>query len=83
MVMMLFLQGSDGGVMVACVTLWICFGAVVKTGLWEPLLVLLSGACVGMLLWGKVMQSLGTYDILLQDGIARKWQYGRDGFCLQ
>lgn len=28
--MMLFLQGSDGGVMVACVTLWICFGAVVK-----------------------------------------------------
>ena len=30
-----------------------------------------------MLLWGKAMQSLGTYDILLQDGIARKmaaWQ---------
>ena len=23
--MLLFLQGSDGGVMVACVTLWICF----------------------------------------------------------
>lgn len=72
-VMMLFLQGSDGGVMVACVTLWICFwSSRKKNGLWEPLLVLLSGACVGMLLWGKAMQSLGTYDILLQDGIARK-----------
>ena len=77
-VMMLFLQGSDGGVMVACVTLWICFwSSRKKNGLWEPLLVLLSGACVGMLLWGKVMQYRGTYDILLQDGIARKmavWQ---------
>ena len=77
-VMMLFLQGSDGGVMVACATLWICFwSSRKKNGLWEPLLVLLSGVCVGMLLWGKMMQSLGTYDILLQDGIARKmvvWQ---------
>lgn len=78
MLMLLLLQGSDGGVIVACVTLWICFwSSRKKNGLWEPLLVLLSGVCVGMLLWGKGMQSLGTYDILLQDGIARKmvvWQ---------
>lgn len=77
-VILLFLQGSDGGVMVACVTLWICFwSSRKKNGLWEPLFVLLSGVCAGMLLWGKAMQSLGTYDILLQDGIARKmaaWQ---------
>lgn len=77
-VILLLLQGSDGGVMVACVTLWICFwSSRKKNGLWEPLFVLLSGVCTGMLLWGKAMQSLGTYDILLQDGIARKmaaWQ---------
>lgn len=77
-VILLLLQGSDGGVMVACVTLWICFwSSRKKNGLWEPLFVLLSGVCAGMLLWGKAMQSLGTYDILLQDGIARKmaaWQ---------
>ncbi len=83
-VMLLFLQGSDGGVMVACVTLWICFwSSRKKNGLWEPLLVLLSGACVGMLLWGKVMQSgepmIFYYRMVLQE----KWQYGRDGFCLQ
>ena len=82
-VMMLFLQGSDGGVMVACVTLWICFwSSRKKNGLWEPLLVLLSGACVGMLLWGKVMQSRGTYDILLQDGIARKMTVWQGWFLL-
>jgi DNA polymerase-3 subunit alpha (Gram-positive type) len=82
-VMMLFLQGSDGGVMVACVTLWICFwSSRKKNGLWEPLLVLLSGACVGMLLWGKVMQSRGTYDILLQDGIARKMAVWQGWFLL-
>ena len=82
-VMLLFLQGSDGGVMVACVTLWICFwSSRKKNGLWEPLLVLLSGACVGMLLWGKVMQSRGTYDILLQDGIARKMAVWQGWFLL-
>ena len=82
-VMMLFLQGSDGGVMVACVTLWICFwSSRKKNGLWEPLLVLLSGVCIGMLLWGKVMQSLGTYDILLQDGIARKMAVWQGWFLL-
>ena len=82
-VMLLFLQGSDGGVMVACVTLWICFwSSRKKNGIWEPLLVLLSGACVGMLLWGKVMQSRGTYDILLQDGIARKMAVWQGWFLL-
>lgn len=77
-VILLFLQGSDGGVMVASVALWMCFwSSRKKTKLWEALLFLLTGACVGMLLWGKGMQSLGTFDILLQDGIAKRlaaWQ---------
>ena len=77
-VVMLFLQGSDGGVMVAGVALWLCFwGSRKNTKLWEALLFLLTGVCVGMLLWGKGMQSLGTFDILLQDGIAKRlaaWQ---------
>ena len=69
--------------MVACVTLWICFwSSRKKNGLWEPLLVLLSGVCIGMLLWGKMMQSLGTYDILLQDGIARKMAVWQGWFLL-
>ena len=77
-VILLFLQGSDGGVMVASVALWMCFwSSRKKTKLWEALLFLLTGICVGMLLWGKGMQSLGTFDILLQDGIAKRlaaWQ---------
>lgn len=77
-VILLFLQGSDGGVMVACVALWMCFwGSRKNIKLWEALLFLLTGVCAGMLLWGKGMQSLGTFDILLQDGIAKKmaaWQ---------
>lgn len=35
-----------------------------------------------MLLWGKMMQSLGTYDILLQDGIARKMAVWQGWFLL-
>ncbi len=77
-VILLFLQGSDGGVMVASVALWMCFwSGRKKTKLWEAMLFLLTGVCVGMLLWGKGMQSLGTFDILLQDGIAKRlaaWQ---------
>ena len=77
-VILLFLQGSDGGVMVASVALLMCFwSSRKKTKLWEALLFLLTGVCVGMLLWGKGMQSLGTLDILLQDGIAKRlaaWQ---------
>lgn len=77
-VILLFLQGSDGGVMVASVALWMCFwSSRKKTKLWEAMLFLLTGICVGMLLWGKGMQSLGTLDILLQDGIAKRlaaWQ---------
>lgn len=77
-VILLFLQGSDGGVMVASVALWMCFwSSRKKTKLWEAMLFLLTGVCVGMLLWGKGMQSLGTFDILLQDGIAKRlaaWQ---------
>lgn len=77
-VILLFLQGSDGGVMVAGVALWMCFwSSRKKTKLWEAMLFLLTGVCVGMLLWGKGMQSLGTFDILLQDGIAKRlaaWQ---------
>lgn len=72
-VILLFLQGSDGGVMVASVALWMCFwSSRKKTKLWEAMLFLLTGICVGMLLWGKGMQSLGTLDILLQDGIAKR-----------
>ena len=77
-VILLFLQGSDGGVMVASVALWMCFwSSRKKTKLWEAMLFLLTGVCAGMLLWGKGMQSLGTFDILLQDGIAKRlaaWQ---------
>ena len=77
-VILLFLQGSDGGVMVAGVALWMCFwSSRKKTKLWEAMLFLLTSVCVGMLLWGKGMQSLGTFDILLQDGIAKRlaaWQ---------
>lgn len=77
-VILLFLQGSDGGVMVAGVALWMCFwSSRKKTKLWEAMLFLLTGICVGMLLWGKGMQSLRTFDILLQDGIAKRlaaWQ---------
>ena len=77
-VILLFLQGSDGGVMVAGVALWMCFwSSRKKTKLWEAMLFLLTGICVGMLLWGKGMQFLGTFDILLQDGIAKRlaaWQ---------
>ena len=77
-VILLFLQGSDGGVMVASVALWMCFwSSRKKTRLWEAMLFLLTAVCVGMLLWGKGMQSLGTFDILLQDGIAKRlaaWQ---------
>ena len=72
-VMLLFLQGSDGGVMIACVALWLCFWLNrEKTLLWEPLLLLLTAVCAGIRLWGKEMQSLGTYEILLQDGISKK-----------
>ena len=79
---LLFLQGSDGGVMVAGVALWMCFwSSRKKTKLWEAMLFLLTGICVGMLLWGKGMQSLGTFDILLQDGIA-KWLTAWQGWIL-
>ena len=79
---LLFLQGSDGGVMVAGVALWMCFwSSRKKTKLWEAMLFLLTGICVGMLLWGKGMQSLGTFDILLQDGIA-KWLAAWQGWIL-
>lgn len=81
-VILLFLQGSDGGVMVAGVALWMCFwSSRKKTKLWEAQLFLLTGICVGMLLWGKGMQSLGTFDILLQDGIA-KWLAAWQGWIL-
>ena len=77
-VMLLFLQGSDGGVLVACVALWLCFWLNrKKPALWKPFSLLLTGVCVGMCLWGKGMQALGTFDILLQDGIAKRlaaWQ---------
>lgn len=77
-VILLFLQGSDGGVMIACVALWVCFWLNrEKALLWKPLLLLLTAVCAGMRLWGKGMQSLGTYEILLQDGISKKmaaWQ---------
>lgn len=72
-IMLLLLQGSDSGVIVACVAIGWCFWKVRKqTVLWEPYLLLLAAAALGMSIWGIGMKSLGTYDILLQDGIAKK-----------
>ncbi len=71
--MLLFLQGSDGGVMVASVALWLNFWLNRKhSGMWKPLLLLLTAICTGMFLLGKGVQTFGTYNILLQEGIAKK-----------
>lgn len=71
-VMLLLLQGSDGGVLVAGMGVWLCFWWNRKNPAgWRELLFLMTAVCAGMMLWGKWMQSLGTYDILLQDGISK------------
>lgn len=72
-VMLLFLQGSDSGVIVVCIAIGACFWLDrEKAQFWEPLLLLLAAVCVGIRIWGKWMKTLGTFDILLQDGIAKK-----------
>lgn len=72
-VMLLLLQGSDGGVLVAAMALGVCFFLTQEQGeCWEAFLLLFAVAAVGMQIWGKQMKTLGTYDILLQDGIAKK-----------
>ncbi len=76
-VMLLLLQGSDSGVIVACVAIGLCFWENRKQMSWEPYLLLLAASAVGVRSWGGWMKSLGTYYILLQDGIAKKlavWQ---------
>ena len=77
-VMLLLLQGSDGGVIVACVAVGLCFWQNRKqVQFWEPYLLFLAASAVGMHFWGIWMKKLGTYDIMLQDGIAKKlagWQ---------
>lgn len=76
-VMLLLLQGSDSGVIVACVAIGLCFWENRKQMSWEPYLLLLAASAVGVRIWGGWMKSLGTYYILLQDGIAKKlavWQ---------
>ena len=77
-VMLLFLQGSDGGVLVACAALGLCFWNNRKaTRLWEPYLLLLAALSLGMCLWGNWIRKLGTFEIMLQDGSAKKlaaWQ---------
>ena len=76
-VMLLLLQGSDSGVIVACVAIGLCFWENRKQMSWEPYLLLLAASAVGVKIWGDRMKSLGTYDILLQNGIAKKlavWQ---------
>ena len=71
-VMLLLLQGSDGGVLVAGVAVLLSFCLNRKqSGWWEALLLMLAVACAGMYLWGKEMKAFGTCDILLQDGIAK------------
>ena len=72
-IMLLLLQGSAGGVIVACMAIGVCFWLDrEKALLWEPFLLLLAGVCVGIRIWGIGMKDLGTYDILLQDGIAKR-----------
>lgn len=77
-VMLLLLQGSDSGVIVACAAMGLCFWVNRKQTLsWEPYLLLLAASAVGVRIWGGWTKSLGTYYILLQDGIAKKlavWQ---------
>ena len=77
-VMLLFFQGSAGGVIVACVAIGLCFWENRKyPGCWEPYLLMLAASAAGMRIWGIWMKKLGTFDILLQDGIAKKlavWQ---------
>lgn len=82
--MLLLLQGSDSGVIVACTVMGLCFWLDRKqTGHWEVYFLFLAAVALGMCRWGKWMLYLGTFDILLQDGIAKNWQPGRDGFRLQ
>lgn len=82
--MLLLLQGSDSGVIVACTVMGVCFWLDRKqTGHWEVYFLFLAAVALGMCRWGKWMLYLGTFDILLQDGIAKNWQPGRDGFRLQ
>lgn len=76
--MLLLLQGSDSGVIVACTVMGLCFYLDRKqTGRLEAYFLFLVAVSVGMSIWGKGMMYLGTFDILLQDGIAKKlaaWQ---------
>ena len=76
--MLLLLQGSDSGVIVACTVMGVCFWLDRKqTGHWEVYFLFLAAVALGMCRWGKWMLYLGTFDILLQDGIAKKlaaWQ---------
>ena len=76
--MLLLLQGSDSGVIVACTVMGLCFWLDRKqTGHWEVYFLFLAAVALGMCRWGKWMLYLGTFDILLQDGIAKKlaaWQ---------
>lgn len=76
--MLLLLQGSDSGVIVACTVMGLCFWLDRKqTGHWEAYFLFLAAVALGMYRWGKWMLYLGTFDILLQDGIAKKlaaWQ---------
>lgn len=76
--MLLLLQGSDSGVIVACTVMGLCFWLDRKqTGHWEAYFLFLAAVALGMYRWSKWMLYLGTFDILLQDGIAKKlaaWQ---------
>lgn len=75
--------GSDSGVIVACTVMGLCFWLDRKqTGHWEVYFLFLAAVALGMCRWGKWMLYLGTFDILLQDGIAKNWQPGRmDSGC--
>lgn len=72
-VMLLLLQGSDSGVLVACISVWLWLWLNRdQQQNWQKILLMLASAFVGMFIFGKILQRLGTYDILLQDGIAKK-----------
>lgn len=72
-IMLLLLQGSGGGVIVACMAIGLSFWLDrEKAQLWQPFLFILILVCVEIRIWGIGMQDLGTYDILLQDGIAKR-----------
>lgn len=87
-VMLLLLQGSDSGVLVAAISVWLWLWLNREEDKnWQQILLFLATTAMGMSIIGKIMQRLATDVILLQDGIAKKlvacrWWPLAAGICL-